>query len=94
MCVPEDKENPALQFTYESGEEIKKGDHVLFHGEPGEIEFVADALIGDPAMDWYVEKQGGGVMVIEPKYFGRAFLRETHTEDLVFVSRADHRKLR
>ena len=77
-----------MPFAYQSGEEIKKGDRVLFHGEPGEIEFVADALIGDPAMDWYVEEQGGGVMIIEPKYFGRAFLRETHTEDLVFVSRA------
>jgi hypothetical protein len=60
------------------------------HGEPGEIEFVADALIGDPAMDWYVQEHGGGVMVIEPKCFGRAFLTETHTaEDLVFVSRAE-----
>ena len=66
-----------MAFTYQSGEEIKKGDHVLFHGEPGEIEFVADALIGDPAMDWYVEEHGGGVMVIEPKYFGQAFLTET-----------------
>jgi hypothetical protein len=94
VCRPENKENPALAFTYQSGEEIKKGDRVLFHGEPGEIEFVADALIGDPAMDWYVEEHGGGVMVIEPKYFGQAFLTETQTEeDLVFVSRAEDRKL-
>ena len=71
-----------------------KGDRVLFHDEPGEIEFVADALIGDPAMDWYVEEHGGGVMVIEPKYFGHAFLTETHIDHLVFVSRADDRKLK
>jgi hypothetical protein len=44
---------------YQSGEEIKKGDRVLFHDEPGEIEFEADALIGDPAMDWYIEEKGG-----------------------------------
>jgi hypothetical protein len=44
---------------------------VLFDGEPGEIEFVADALIGNPAMDWYVEEHGG--MVIEPKRFGECF---------------------
>ena len=93
MCGPE-RENPALPFTYESGEEIKKGDRVLFHDEPGEIEFVADALIGDPAMDWYVEEHGGGVMVIEPKYFGHAFLTETHIDHLVFVSRAEDRKLK
>jgi hypothetical protein len=43
---------------------------------------------------WYVEEHGGGVMVIEPKCFGRAFLTETHTaEDLVFVPRAEDRKL-
>jgi hypothetical protein len=75
---------------YQSGEEIKKGDRVLFHGEPGEIEFVADALIGDPAMDWYIEEKGGGVMVIEPKHFGRAFRTDIHTAgESVFVSRAD-----
>ena len=80
---------PTMPFTYQSGEEIQRGDRVLFHDEPGEIEFVAEELIGDPAMDWYVEELGGGVMVIEPKCFGRAFLTETHTdEDLVFVSRA------
>jgi hypothetical protein len=62
---------------------------VLFHGEPGEIEFVADPLISDPETDWYVERYGGGVMIIEPKRFGRAFLSQTHTQgDLVFVSRA------
>ena len=93
MCGPE-RENPVLPFTYESGEEIKKGDRVVFHDEPGEIGFVADALIGDPAMDWYVEEYGEGVMVIEPKYFGHAFLTETHTDHLVFASRADDRKLK
>jgi hypothetical protein len=30
-----------------------KGDRVLFHGEPGEIDFVADTLINDPAMDFF-----------------------------------------
>jgi hypothetical protein len=94
MCRPENKENQAMPFTYQSGEEVKKGDRVLFHGEPGEIEFVADGLIADPAMDYYVEEHGGGVMVIEPKCFGRAFLTDTHTdEDLVLVSRAEELKL-
>jgi hypothetical protein len=74
-----------MPFTYRSGEEIKAGDRVLFHGEPGEIEFVAAALSGDAAMDWYVEEYGAGIMVVEPKFFGRAFV---HTgEDLRFVSR-------
>jgi len=79
----------AVAFKYQSGEEIQKGDRVLLHGEPGEIEFVADKLVGDPARDWYVQELGGGVMVIEPKVFGRVFLRETEgAEDLVFLARA------
>jgi hypothetical protein len=79
-----------MPFVYQTGEEIRKGDHVLFHGEPGEIEFVADPLAKDPATDWYVQEYGGGVMVLEPKNFGRAFLTRTSTaEDLTFVSRAE-----
>ena len=31
-----------MPFFYSSGEEIAKGDRVLLHGEPGEIELVAD----------------------------------------------------
>jgi hypothetical protein len=75
-------------MRYQSGEEIRKGDKVLFHGEPGEIEFVVDKLVGDPAMDWHMKEQGPGVMVLEPKHFGRAYIRDTeNVEDLEFVSR-------
>jgi hypothetical protein len=71
-----------------SGEEIRKGDRVLFHGEPGEIELVADPAVANPETDWYVQEYGRGVMVLEPKNFGRAFLPEPQTaEDLEFVSR-------
>ena len=61
----------------------------MFHGEPGEIEFVADPQVSDPETDWYVQENGGGVMVLEPKHFGRCFLSQTDTaeEDLEFVSR-------
>jgi hypothetical protein len=77
-----------MPFTYQSGEEIKQGDRVLFHGEPGEIELVADPLVNDPATDWYVKEHGGGVMISEPKVFGRAFLTETNTAlELKFVGR-------
>ena len=77
-----------MPFHYQTGEEIKKGDRVLFHGEPGEIEFVATVLGEDAVLDWYVQEYGGGVMVLEPKFFGRAFLPRTdNAEDLVFVSR-------
>jgi len=76
-----------MAFTYQSGEEIRKGDRVLLHGEPGEIQLVAVRLTGDPELDWYVTECGGGVMVVEPKAFGRLFLTKID-EDLAFVSRA------
>jgi hypothetical protein len=37
-------------------EEVKSGDHVTYHGERGEVEFVVANPTGDPAMDWYVEQ--------------------------------------
>lgn len=77
---------------YQSEIEIKKGDRVLFHGEPGEIEFVA-SRVGDPDTDWFVQEYGGGVMILEPKVFGRAFISADQlpeTEDLQFVARAAH----
>jgi hypothetical protein len=39
-------------FKYQSREEIKKGDRILFHGEPGEIELVASEL-GSSETDWW-----------------------------------------
>jgi hypothetical protein len=55
-----------MPFFYSSGEEIRKGDRVLLHGEPGEIELVADPA--ESPDDWLVKKQGGGVMVLESTY--------------------------
>jgi hypothetical protein len=74
---------------YRSGEQVQKGDKVLFNGEQGEIEFVADKLVGDPEIDWCFEKNGPGVMILEPKRFGHAYIRDTEgLEDLVLVSRS------
>jgi hypothetical protein len=79
-----------VSLTYLTGEEIRKGDRVLFHGEPGEIELVADPGVANRDTDWYVQEYGGGVMILEPKNFGRAFLLEPQTaEDLEFVARGD-----
>jgi hypothetical protein len=73
-----------------TGEEIRKGDRVLFHGEPGEIELAADPATADPETNWYVQEYGRGVMILEPKNFGRAFLPEPQpAEDLEFVARQD-----
>jgi hypothetical protein len=79
-----------MVLKYQSGVEIRRGDRVLLHGEPGEIELVASGP-GDPESDWYVQEFGGGVMVLEPKVFGRLFIAADQleeTEDLEFVARA------
>jgi len=75
-----------MPFFYSSGEDIRKGDRVLVHGEPGEIEFVADPVLNPE--DWYVKALGGGIMILEPKVFGSLFIHDpTADEDLILVSR-------
>ena len=77
-------------LKYRSGEEIRKGDRVLFHGHPAEIELVAYDQ-GDPETTWHVSEYGGGVLVSDPKASVRAFIPTDQLddyEDLKFVSRA------
>ena len=81
---------PKLTIKYQSGEEIRKGDRVLFHGVPGEIELVAFDP-NDPETKWYLEEFGGGIRIKEP-VSGRTFIRVDSIreyEDLEFVSRAN-----
>jgi hypothetical protein len=51
-------------FRYQTGEEIQKGDSVLFHGESGQIELVA-ADESNPETIWFLQEYGGGVMILE-----------------------------
>jgi len=79
-----------VPFLYNSGKEIRKGDRVTYHGAPGHIEFIAEKITGDPGIDYYVKEHSGGVMIVEPKSFGRMFLHDTEIdEDLVLVARSD-----
>ena len=81
-------------MLYLTGEEIKKGDRVLLHGEAGEI----DLVVGGKNLDgennpeaWPAAKDGRGIMISEPKIFGYLFLKEADIgdyEDLEFISRA------
>jgi hypothetical protein len=61
---------------------------VLLQGEPEEIDLIADPL--DDLNDWYVKEYGGGVMIREPKVFGRLFVQApvSDYDDLQFVSRS------
>ncbi len=77
-----------MRFTYRSGEEIKAGDRIAYHGEPGRVEFVVTAKCGDPAMDWFMDEYPGGGFMINATGFGRVFLTASAIdEDLKFVSR-------
>lgn len=81
----------AYRFSYPSGEKIQKGDHVLYDGQSAEIEFVAESITGNPELDWYVEQEGGGVMISVS--FGPVFVGDPHDDcALEFVSRADGAK--
>jgi hypothetical protein len=64
-----------MNFKYLSGEEVRTGDSVAYHGEPGRVEFVADKIAGDPATDWYVEEFGGGFMIVAEE-FGAVFITQ------------------
>jgi hypothetical protein len=77
-----------MPYFYASGDEIRQGDRITLHGEPGEIEFVADAAT-DPS-DYFVREYGGGVMVTA---FGAVFLSDpADKEDLILVARSSDGK--
>ena len=77
-------------LKYRSGEEIKKGDHVLFHRNPAQVGLVANDA-DDPDAAWFIQEYGGGVMILDPVVSGRTFIATDQLneyEDLEFVSRA------
>jgi hypothetical protein len=69
--------------TYASGEEMNAGDAILYHGQPGTVEFIATRE--EPASHWYIEQFGVGCMIVA-EGFGRVFVTKAD-EDLVFVER-------
>lgn len=81
----------ALILRYRSGEEIRKGDRVRFHGNPAEIEKVScDPEDPDPDVAWHLKEFGGGVLILDPLVSGRTFIPSDQLdedEDLEFVSR-------
>jgi hypothetical protein len=58
---------------------MRKGDRVLFHREPGQIEFVVSSL-GNPETDWFMQEYGGGVMILE-RVSGRTFITADQIEE-------------
>jgi hypothetical protein len=80
----------SLVLKYRSGEEIRKGDHVLSHGNPAEVELVA-CDPNDAEAAWHMKEYGGGALISDPMVSGRTFIPKGQLdeyEDLEFVSRA------
>jgi hypothetical protein len=81
------------RFAYSTGEEVRDGDRVRYHGEPGVVKFVITERTGNEDMDWYLDEFPEGGFAIDAKSFGLVFLTESQrTEDLEFVSRRDEQK--
>jgi hypothetical protein len=74
-------------LKYQSGDEIKNGDRVLYHGDSAEIQFVVTDD-SDPETKWYFTEFGGGIMISPVMVFISAS-DINDDEDLEFVSRAD-----
>ncbi len=78
-------------LKYRSGEEIKIGDRVLFHGNPAEVELVSsDPTDPNPEVAWHIKEFGGGVLIRDPMVSGHTFIpaeQLAEYEDLEFVSR-------
>ena len=62
-------------FCYSTGQEVRVGDLITYHGESGHVQFVSAEATGDPARDWYLEQFPGGGVMIEAEGFGSVFLR-------------------
>jgi hypothetical protein len=80
-------------LKYRSGEEIKKGDRVLFHGNPAAVQLVScDPNDPDPEVVWHIKEYDGGVLISDPMVSGHTFIPQDQLEeyeDLEFVSRAE-----
>jgi hypothetical protein len=87
---PGDRSNESqlTHLRYRTGELILAGDVVEYHGDRGHVEYVVNGPTGDSEMDWNFRTNGTGVMVVEPKHFGRVYITDNeHDEHLAFLSR-------
>ncbi len=76
-------------FKYASGDEVRVGDRILYHYEPGQVEFIVAERSGDPTRDWYLDNFPGGGVMITTAAFGSVFLTGNDVdEDLELVSRS------
>jgi hypothetical protein len=75
-----------MSLTYSTGEPVLKGDHIRYHGEVGEVEFLAER--GDPDTPDLVAQFGGGCMITAAGFRSVFVDHPSDDVDLEFVSRA------
>ncbi|HEY1755914.1 MAG TPA: hypothetical protein VGG72_10995 [Bryobacteraceae bacterium] len=76
-----------MSIFYQSGEQVRTGDKIVYGGSPGQVEYVVEVPTGDPAMDWHLTHSPNGGIMIKTIEMGRVFL-ESEDPDLDLVSRA------
>jgi hypothetical protein len=83
-----------LTLKYRTGEEIRKGDRVRFHGNPAAVELVSfDPNDPNPEVAWHMKEFGGGVLISDPMVSAELLSRmtistNTRTWSLFLVSEA------
>lgn len=78
-----------MSFSYGTGQEVRGGDLIAYHGEPAHVQFVVAGPTGDPSLDWYLDQFPGGGVMIEAEQLGSVFVRaDDIDEEVAFVSRA------
>jgi hypothetical protein len=76
-----------MPFRYDSGEEVRAGDLIRYHGDLGHVEFLVTPENSDPTLVYYLElNPGGGAMLEVKESFGYVFVNFPD-EHLEFVSR-------
>ena len=59
-------------------------------GSPGVVELVVAGPSGDETRDWHLRTSGPGIMIAEPRVFGRVYVDSPDDEeDPLFVARAE-----
>ena len=78
------------RFLYPSGDAVKPGDRIRYHGEPGGIEFVITEATDVPSRDWFLGEFPGGGVMLRTAGFGNVFVTDTNgEEDLELMARSD-----
>ncbi len=70
----------SLVRKYKSGDEIRKGDNVLFHGNRAKVELVACDQ-NEIEAAWHMKEHGGGVLILDAEVSGRTFIPADQLDD-------------